>query len=359
MSSGAVNEQSNEHQSGELVMKAAYQQSYGDADVLVVADSFEDPITLNGDLLVKVHWASLNPIDFHMRGGYGRQIMERKRKSVWPLVLGRDGAGEVIALGSGVTGFSIGDQVTFALGPEDQGSCAEYCRVPSSSAALVADGVEARDAGSLPYVALTTWRALVDVAGIKPGNCKGQRILVHAGAGGVGSFAIQLLKFWGASVITTCSAANQDKVRALGADLAIDYKEQRFEKAAGKVDGVFDTVGFDYEERSLGIVSPGGFYVSVVTPLVKNITEKGIPQGLFVSGLTFFRQKIRCRIKGIRYGWSLFQPNGEALTYIMKLVGDGKIVATIDTEFPLGSIVDAHQYLEEGRANGKIIISMS
>ena len=340
-------------------MKAAYQQSYGAADVLVVVKSLPDPIPRKGDLLVKVRWASLNPIDFHMRGGYGRQIMERRRATVWPLVLGRDGVGEVIGLGSDVTGFSIGDLVTFALGPEDQGSCAEYCRVPSSSAALVAAGVEARDAGSLPYVALTTWRALVDVAGIKPGNCNGQRILVHAGAGGVGSFAIQLLKFWGATVITTCSAANQDKVRALGADLAIDYKKQRFEEVSGSVDGVFDTVGFDYEERSLGIVSPGGFYCSVVTPLVKNVTEKGIPRGLFVSGLTFIRQKIRCRRKGIRYGWSLFQPNGEALAYVMKLLGEGSIMATIDSEFPLDSIVEAHQYLEAGRANGKVIISMS
>jgi NADPH:quinone reductase-like Zn-dependent oxidoreductase len=339
-------------------MKASYQNSYGAASVLRVDDLLPRPILRKGDLLVRVSYASLNPIDFHMRGGYGRQIMERKREAVWPLVLGRDGAGEVIEVGAVADGFKIGDRVVFALGPEDQGSCAEYCRVPHSAAALLPANVEQRDAASLSYVALTTWRALVDVAGIEPGNCRGQRILVHAGAGGVGSFAIQLLKLWGATVITTCSEANVDKVKALGADIAIDYKAQRFEEVAGAVDGVFDTVGFNYEERSLSIVKRGGFYVSVVTPMIINITEKGMPRGLITSAATFIRQKIRCRRKGIRYGWSLFQPNGGALAHVMSRLGEGKIVANIDTEFTLESIREAYAYLEAGRASGKVMISV-
>jgi NADPH:quinone reductase-like Zn-dependent oxidoreductase len=340
-------------------MKAAYQMTYGAADALLVNASLPTPILGKGDLMVKVRYASLNPIDFHMRGGYGRQIMERKRAAVWPLVLGRDGVGEVTEVGAAVDGFSIGDVIAFALGPEDQGSCAEYCRVPISAAALVPANVDIRDAASLAYVALTSWRALVDVAGIEPGNCQAQRILVHAGAGGVGSFAIQLLKLWGAYVITTCSELNLEKVKALGADLAIDYKALRFEDAAGTVDGVFDTVGFEYEERSLGIVKRGGFYTSVVTPMIINITEKGIPRGLIASAVAFARQKIRCRRKGIRYGWSLFQPNGEALAQVMKIVEEGKIAANVDTEFPLDSIIDAHRYLESGQANGKVMIYVS
>jgi alcohol dehydrogenase len=182
---------------------------------------------------------------------------------------------------------------------------------------------------------------------------------VHAGAGGVGSFAIQLLKLWGAYVITTCSELNLEKVKTLGADLAIDYKAQRFEQVSGTVDGVFDTVGFDYEERSLGIINRGGFYTSVVTPMIINITEKGIPLGLIASAVSFFRQKIRCKRKGIRYGWSLFQPNGEALTDVMKLVAEGKITANVDTEFPLDAIIEAHRYLESGQANGKVMIRVS
>jgi NADPH:quinone reductase-like Zn-dependent oxidoreductase len=340
-------------------MKAAYQKTYGAADVLLVDDELPTPIVRKSDLLVKVRYASLNPIDFHMRGGYGRQIMERKREAVWPLVLGRDGVGEVMEVGAAVDGFNIGEVVVYALGPEDQGSCAEYCRVPHSAATLVPTNVEAGDAASLSYVALTAWRALVDVAGIEPGHCSGQRILVHAGAGGVGSFAIQLLKLWGATVITTCSEANMDKVEALGADLAIDYKALRFEEQAGAVDGVLDTVGFDYEERSLSIVNRGGFYTSIVTPMIINITEKGIPRGLLASAGTFIRQKMRCRSKGIRYGWSLFQANGEALAYVMQRIGEHEIVANIDTEFPLDSIVEAHQYLEAGLANGKVMIGVS
>jgi|TARA_B110000503_G_C7171531_1_gene424531 NADPH:quinone reductase-like Zn-dependent oxidoreductase len=340
-------------------MKAAYQKSYGSAEILLIDDVLPRPTLRKSDLLVKVRYASLNPIDFHMRAGYGRQIMEHKRAAIWPLVLGRDGIGEVIELGAKAGGFNIGDIVVFALGPEDQGSCAQYCRVPRTAAALLPANVEVRDAASLSYVALTSWRALVDVAGIEPGHCSGQRILVHAGAGGVGSFAIQLLKLWGATVITTCSEANMDKVKALGADLAIDYKAERFEEKAGAVDGVLDTVGFEYEERSLSIVNRGGFYASIVTPLIMNITDKGIPSGLLVSAGTFIRQKIRCRGKGIRYGWSLFQPNGEALAYVMQCIGERKIVAHIDTEFPLDSIIEAHQYLEAGLANGKVMICVS
>jgi NADPH:quinone reductase-like Zn-dependent oxidoreductase len=339
-------------------MKAAHQKTYGAADILLVDDSLPAPILRKGDLMIKVRYASLNPIDFHMRGGYGRQILERKRKAVWPLVLGRDGVGEVVEIGSAVDGFSIGNVVVFALGAEDQGSCAQYCRVPHAAAALVPANVKLRDAASLPYVALTTWRALVDIVGIEPGQCAGQQILVHAGAGGVGSVAIQLLKLWGATVIATCSDTNLDKVAGLGADVAIDYKVERFEDVAGSVDGVLDTVGFDYEKRSLGIVNRGGFYVSVVTPLIMNITEKGIPRGMLASATTFLRQKIRCRSRGIRYGWSLFQPNGEALVYIMENVEKGSIVANIDAEFPLDAIAEAHQYLEGGRANGKVLISI-
>ncbi|MFT5482056.1 MAG: NADPH:quinone reductase-like Zn-dependent oxidoreductase [Halieaceae bacterium] len=340
-------------------MKAAYQKTYGAADVLLVDDLLPRPFLRKGDLLLKVRYASLNPIDIHMRGGYGRQIMERKREAVWPLVLGRDGVGEVVEVGAAVDRFSIGDVVVFALGPEDQGCCAQYCRVPDTAAAVVPATVDIRDAASLSYVALTTWRALVEVGGIEPGNCVGQRILVHAGAGGVGSFAIQLLKLWGATVITTCSEANMDKVKALGADLAIDYKAQQFEDAAGAVDGVLDTIGFDYEARSLSIITRGGFYTSIVTPMIINITEKGIPRGLLVSAAAFIRQKMRCRRKGIRYGWSLFKSNGEALSYVMKCIRDDGIVANIDSEFGLDSIVQAHQYLEAGQANGKVMIRVA
>jgi NADPH:quinone reductase-like Zn-dependent oxidoreductase len=340
------------------IMKTAYQNSYGAADVLRVDDVLARPTARKGDILVKLSYASLNPIDFHMRGGYGRQIMERKRKPVWPLVLGRDGVGEVVEVGAEVEGFSTGDVIVFAIGPEDQGSCAEYCRVPATAAALVPANIDVRDAASLSYVALTTWRALVDVAGIEPGKCSGQRILVHAGAGGVGSFAIQLLKYWGATVITTCSAANLDKVIWLGADVAIDYKANQFEYVAGSVDGVFDTVGFDYEERSLSIVKKGGFYVSVVTPMIMNITEKGLPLGMLTSAATYARQKLRCRRKNVRYGWSLFQPNGAALAYVLEKMEKGHIVANIDSEFSLDSISEAHQYLETGRGSGKVMISI-
>ncbi|MFT5482219.1 MAG: NADPH:quinone reductase-like Zn-dependent oxidoreductase [Halieaceae bacterium] len=340
-------------------MKAAYQKTYGAADVLLVDELLPTPTVREGDLLVKVRYASLNPIDLHMRGGYGRQIMERKRETLWPLVLGRDGVGEVIEVGAAVDGFKTGDVIAFAIGPEDQGSFAEYCRVPATAAALVPATVDIRDAASLSYVALTAWRALVDVSGLEPGNCYGQRILVHAGAGGVGSFAIQLLKQWGATVITTCSESNFEKVRSLGADLAIDYKAQRFEDAAGDVDGVFDTVGFDYEKRSLGIIKRDGFYTSIVTPLIMNITDKGIPHGLLVSASAFVRQKIRCKIKGVSYGWSLFQTNGEALAIVMDFLEQNKIAATIDAEFDLESITEAQLYLEEGQANGKVIICVS
>ena len=234
-------------------MISAFIDGYGQDQILRVGD-FPAPKPGPSDVLVKVHAASVNPIDFKLRNGKVRLL----RRYRFPLILGHDGAGEVVEIGEKVTQFKVGDRIFSRPRNGRIGTFAEFIAIDQSEAALMPPTLNYQEAASLPLVALTSWQALVDVAQLKPG----QKLLIHAGSGGIGTFAIQLAKRIGAEVWTTTSGKNEEFVRSLGADHVINYQNEEFEQRGNNLDVVFDTLGGDSLDKSFTVVRPGGLVVS-------------------------------------------------------------------------------------------------
>jgi alcohol dehydrogenase len=303
-----------------------------------------------GDLLVRVRAASVNPVDFKIRDG-AVKVLQRYS---FPLVLGNDLAGEVEALGEGVTLFRAGDAIYSRLDKDRIGTFADYALVRESAAAIKPRNLDWAEAASLPLVGLTSWQALIDIGGLKAG----QKVLIHAGSGGVGTFAIQLAKHLGATVTTTASAKNHELVRSLGADVVIDYKTTRFEDAARDQDVVFDTQGGETLLRSFSCVKKGGVVVTV----------GGVPDAKFARAwglslpiqwaLGFMTRKITrlAREKEARFEYLFMKASGRQLAEIAQLVENRVLKAVIDKRYPMSAVKDALAYVESGRAVGKVVL---
>src|SRR6202023_3693949 len=230
-------------------MIAACIDGYGRDQILRVRD-FPAPKPGLADILVRVHAASVNPIDFKLRDGKLRVL----RRDRFPLILGHDCAGEVVEIGEKVSRFKVGDRVFSRPGNGRIGTFAELIAIDQNEAALMPPNLDYREAASLPLVALTSWQAVVDIVQLKPG----QKILIQAGSGGIGTFAIQLAKHMGAEVWTTTSGKNFDLVKNLGADHVVNYQNERFEERVKDLDIVFDTLGGDSMDKSFSITRPNG-----------------------------------------------------------------------------------------------------
>lgn len=303
-----------------------------------------------GDVLVRVRAASVNPVDYKIRDGGVKVLIPY----AFPLVLGNDLAGDVAAVGSAVTRFKPGDAVYTRLDKGRIGAFAEYAVVSEKSVAKKPERLDYVEAASLPLVGLTTWQALVDLAALRAG----QKVLIHAGSGGVGTFAIQLAKHLGAHVTTTASAKNHALVRSLGADVAIDYKTTRFEDVAKEQDVVFDTQAGDTLLRSFDALKRGGVVVTI----------GGKPDGKFARAwglslplvwlLTLLNRKVdaAARKKDARFEYLFMHASGEQLEKIGALVDQGVIRPVVDKIFPLEGAADAVAYVESGRAVGKVVI---
>jgi reticulon-4-interacting protein 1, mitochondrial len=339
-------------------MRAAQFDAYGSArEVLRVLDNAEVPQPAAGEILVRVVASSVNPIDCAVRGGYGRAYFELRTGQRPPMRPGRDVAGEVVAVGSGVADFSAGDPVYAAtLGNAN----AQYLVVPEAWAAPKPVSLSFTEAASLPYVALTTWTALVTHAGLTPQNAAGRRVVVPRAAGGVGSFATQLIKAWDGEVVAICSTRNVALARSLGADIVIDYTQQDPRGRLGDVDIAFDT-SFETESLLLESLKVGAdaAYVGIVTPKLKLIDEHGLEDGLRLGDELFARRVAAQGALGRRYYWSFAQPDGAALRQIGQLVDTGRVRPIIDRTFELHRIVEAHEYCESGRAQGKIVVKIA
>ena len=274
-----------------------------------------------------------------------------------PATLGSDLAGIVIETGSRVTRFKPGDAVFASIFDLGTGALAEFARVPESAAALKPPNLDFVQAASIPMAGLTSWQALKNRAHIKPG----QKVFIPAGAGGIGTFAIQLAKYFGADVGTTTSTGNVDMVRALGADEVIDYTTRRFEDVLRDYDSVLGTVRGDTIERALRILKPESTVVSLIGP----------PDAAFARarGMNFFMvcvfgllsRKIirRARKRGIAYSFLFVHPDGAQLGEISELLKAGYIRPVIDKVFPFEQAKDALAYLERGRAKGKVVVQMT
>jgi len=310
-----------------------------------------EPVVGEHDVLVRVEAAGLNPLDEKIRAGEFKQILPYKL----PLVLGNDVAGTVLRVGTAVRGFKPGDEVYARPDAGRIGTFAERIAVAEADLALKPTSISMEAAGSLPLVALTAWQALVERGRVRPG----QKVLIHAGAGGVGSIAIQLAAHLGASVATTASGSNAHFVRALGADTVIDYRTQDFEQHLTGYDLVLDSLGGKNLEKSLRVLRPGGKAIGIAGPPDPAFArEAGLNPllRLVIAGLS---GKIRRQAKklGVTYEFLFVRASGDQLRQITALVDQGVVRPVVGRVFGFDQTPQALQSLSQGGIRGKAVIT--
>ncbi|MBE4733606.1 NADP-dependent oxidoreductase [Streptomyces caniscabiei] len=333
-------------------MKAFVVEKYGKDGVR--AAEVPEPTVGERDVLVRVGAASVNPLDKMVRNGEFKQLLKYKR----PFVLGHDVAGVVTRVGSAVHGFEVGDEVYARPRDLRVGGFAEFIAIDVDDVAPKPASLTLQEAAAVPLVALTAWQILVERAHVKPG----QKVLVHAGAGGLGSTVIQLAKHLGATVATTANTRSEELVRSLGADIVVDYTKEDFSKVLSDYDLVLDSLGGANLEKSLTVLKPGGLAVSVVGPPDVGFAKQlGAPSVLNLIMNTLSR-KIRKRAKalGVRYEFLFMRANGSQLRELGALYDSGKLRPVIDSVFPFDRTLEAMAYVEQGRTKaGKVVVSMA
>ncbi|PTV57816.1 NADP-dependent oxidoreductase [Acinetobacter seifertii] len=331
-------------------MKAAYISHYGNIDN-VQFDEQTKPSVTEDTVLVKVHAASINPLDLRVLEGEFKAILPVK----FPFILGNDFAGTIVEVGSKVTQFKVGDEVYAKT--DLNGAFAEYTLVEESSLSLKPKNLSMGSSASLPLVSLTAWQALVEIAKIQPG----QKVLIHAGSGGVGTIAIQLAKHLGATVATTTSGKNFRWVRELGADIVIDYKTTDFENEIKDFDLVLDTQGGKILEKSLNVLKRGGRVISISGPPDHAFAEAINANWFlkFIIPLLSWSIRNKAKKRGVTYSFLFMKPNGHQLSQISELVEAGKIKPVVDTEYAFSQINEALQYVNTGRTKGKVVVNIA
>lgn len=311
------------------------------------------PTLRPNDVLVQIVAASINPLDLKIKDGGMKLLLPYKM----PLILGNDFAGVITAVGSAVHGFAIGDAV-YGRAPKDRiGTFAEYLAVDEAAIAVKPRNLSFAEAAALPLVALTSYQALHDVMHLQPG----QKVFIPGGAGGIGTVAIQLAKQAGAVVATTASTSHTDLVRALGADLVIDYHDTAFTDVLSGYDAVFDTRGGRDLEQAFSIVRPGGHVVSIDgMPTAQFGREYGAAwwkRLLFAAAASPFTR--RAKRTGVHYHFLFMRPSGPQLTRLTALVEAGQLHPVIDRVVPLAEIGAAFAHSAAGHATGKIVIQIT
>lgn len=332
-------------------MKALTFKRYGKSPEIGFAE-LPQPTLQPDEMLVEVHAAGLNPIDNMIPTGMFKPVL----KFQLPATLGSDLAGVVVEVGSRVTRFKKGDAVFASLFDLGTGSLAEFAVVPERVAAMKPDNLDFVQAASIPMVGLTSWQAMKERAKVQ----KGQKVFILAGAGGIGSFAIQLAKHFGAKVGTTTSTGNVQLVSSLGADEVVDYKKQQFEKTLRGYDMVLGTLRGDEIERSIDILKPGGKIVSLVGPLDAAFASARRLNFVLKFVFCLMSRKIN-RLAAKRdasYSFLFVRPDGVQLSEIGALLGSERIRPVIDKVFPFAQAKEALEYLAQGRAKGKVVVKL-
>lgn len=332
-------------------MKAIIVDRYGSKDGVRVAE-MPRPEPRQDDVLVQNHAAGVNPLDSKIRDGAFKTILPYRL----PLILGNEVAGVVERVGSRVRWFKPGDEVYARPGKDRIGTFAEYSAVREDDLAHKPRSLSMEQAASIPLVGLTAWQALIERAQLK----KGQRVLIHAGSGGVGTFAIQLARQVGAYVATTTSSANVDWVQRLGADVVIDYKKDDFEKILHDYDVVLNSLDAETLEKSLQVLKPGGKLISISGPPDPDFAkELGLSPALgLVMRLLSYRIRKKAKRRGIGYSFLFMRANGDQLREIGALIDSGVIRPVVDRVFAFESTKEAMAYVETGRAKGKVVVKI-
>ncbi|WP_427138870.1 NADP-dependent oxidoreductase [Psychrobacillus psychrodurans] len=310
-------------------MKAIAIKQYGGKEQLKEIN-IPKPTPKEKQVIVKLHATSINPIDWKLREGYLKATMPFE----FPIILGWDVAGIVEEVGDHVQDFKVGDRVFARPETTNRGTYAEYTIVDTHLLAKIPDNISFEEAACVPLACLTAWQCLFDFGNIQ----KGDKVLIHAGAGGVGTFAIQLAKSVGAYVAATAGTHNVEFLKSLGADEVIDYKKQDFEKVLTEFDFVLDSLGGENQEKSFTILKVGGKLASIVSePNQEKAKEKNIKSGNV---------------------WLV--PNGQQLEKIANLLGQNKLRVIIGHKFPFSEegIKEAHALSESHHAKGKIVIQI-
>lgn len=304
------------------------------------------------EVLAEIHAASINPIDFKIRDGKVKMLL----KYEMPLILGNDFSGVITKVGSKVPRFKVGDEIYARPRKNKIGTFAEYIAIHEDDIALKPKNLSFEEAASIPLVGLTSYQALHDIMQLQ----KGQKILIHAGSGGVGTFAIQLAKIMGATVTTTASEAGANLVTSLGADEIINYKTEKFEDILKNYDAVFDTIGGATLEKSFNIIKSGGNIVSV-SGMPNARFGKEFGSGFFKTLLFSLASKKLTALEkkhNAQYSFLFMKPSGDQLRTIANYIEAGKIKPVIDRVFPFEDAQKAMEYSESGRAKGKIIVKI-
>jgi NADPH:quinone reductase-like Zn-dependent oxidoreductase len=309
-------------------MNAIRIHSYGGPEVLQYED-VPRPRMRKRDVLVRVHAAGVNPLDWQARSRLLNGCIQHRL----PLIPGWDVSGVVQEVGSCVSQFKKGDQVFAMADPTRDGAYADYIAIRATALALKPKSLHHVRAAAVPLSVLAAWRSLFDLGHLQ----SGQRILIHGGSGGVGHFAVQLAKWKGAWVVATASTKNQELLRKIGADEAIDYRTQTFEDVVPKVDVVLDTVGGETQERSWLVLKKGGALISLVEPPSEQEARRFGIRGIMCS----------------------LQPNGARLGKIAKLIDSAKLKPTVDRILPLSEARRAHELSQSGHVRGKIVLRVN
>lgn len=330
-------------------MKAFIVQKYGKSGLR--AAQVADPTIGPRDVLIQVSAASINPLDKMIRDGEFKLLLKYKT----PFVLGHDVAGIVTRVGADVRGFKVGDEVYARPRDLRIGAFAEYIAIDYADIALKPNSLSMAEAAAVPLVALAAWQMLVVLAQVKPG----QKVLVHAGAGGLGSTVIQLARHLGLFVATTVNGKDAEKVRGLGADEIIDYTMADFGELLFGYDVVLDSLGGDNLAKSLTVLKPGGLAISVVGPPDAAFAEQ-VGRPLLKPVLALMSRKVRARARklGVRYSFFFMRADGEQLKRLAALYDAGVLRPVVDRTFPFDETLDAMAYVEQGHAKGKIVVTM-
>jgi NADPH:quinone reductase-like Zn-dependent oxidoreductase len=329
-------------------MKAFVVTHYG-PDGLKKAD-VPGPAPGPRDVLVSVRAASINPLDKMVRNGEFKQLLKYKR----PFVLGHDLSGVVTQVGSDVREFKVGDEVYSRPRDLRIGAFAESIAIDAADVAHKPSTLSFEEAAAVPVVALAAWQTLVDLAQVKPG----QEVLVHAGAGGLGSTVIQLAKHLGAYVATTAHTNDAEKVRALGADEMIDFTTTDFVDVLSGYDVVLDSLGPASLEKSLKVLKPGGLAISVVGPPDPSFaTQLGQPILRPVMALMSRKARRQAKRLGVRYSFFFMRGDGAQLKTLAALYDNGTLRPVLDRTFPFDETIEAIAYVEQGKASGKIVVT--
>ncbi len=333
-------------------MKAFVVDKYKKKGALRLAN-VPEPQLQDNDVLVRIHATAVNLLDSKVRDGEFKLFLPYRP----PFILGHDVAGTVVKTGPKVRGFKVGDEVYARPRDHRVGTFAEFIAMNESDVARKPKNLSMVEAASIPLVGLTAWQALIEIAKLK----KGQKVFIQAGSGGVGTFAIQLAKHFGATVATTTSAANFDLVKSLGADVVIDYKKDDFEKILSGYDVVLNSQDAKTLGKSLGVLKPGGQLISISGPPDPAFARE-LGLNLFLKlVMRLLSRRIRKKAKrlGIRYSFLFMRAQGQQLSEITSLIESGMIRPVVDKVFPFEKTGEALAYVETGRAKGKVVITVA